>query len=512
MVRVSGSWWLILLAPVALASDDSGWLTGTFKVTAWGCNQCSIKAGVGAGIVNQQGAAAFRGGYLKLSYGPNHKHPVHYRTEADVGTLNPGEERMLYLAIPTSPSDTRPMEIELTLTWVDPEFERAAEAERKRAENELAIEKARKEAEERKRREEERQLAEQKQKDVEEEAKQRAALEESRRAERALRSQQEEAHRRSADEAAARTRVEQTQKAAAEAERRAAETRQRYETAMQQAQQYDREVQRQLAVVQQGGLGDAVSPALQASLRRMQASAELQGQSGAAQVIAHQANQLAQQQALVNGATSLAMGIFSIFSAAAEAEERREEARLQQEEAREERRRQAEQARQQAEALHGERLRLEQAAEAERRRAEEELARAKEESRRAQHLAVAATLKSDTASTLALKPPPGSAPLALKPLVAQPLSLKTIATEEDLRGRVEGGRYLRIFVDGPCGVSASSMKARPAELLAVPAGLSEVVVSSDCTGVVQLYVGREAAARGAGLFGRGHAVTVPIPR
>jgi hypothetical protein len=79
--------------------------------------------------------------------------------------------------------------------------------------------------------------------------------------------------------------------------------------------------------------------------------------------------------------------------------------------------------------------------------------------------------------------------------------------------RVDRQRYLRIFLEGDCPVKS----LRPVGWILkkwvfneIPLGLRSVEISSDCTGIVQLFVGRQLQPEGYGIISKNIPMTVPV--
>jgi len=304
------------------------------------------------------------------------------------------------------------------------------------------------------------------------------------------------------------------------ARRRAAEAQQRYQAAMASAAAHESKARTSLA----SGQGDATNETLQAQLDRMRAQSEIRGYSGTASQIASKQAQLAEQSRLISDSVGTVGNLITgIWTKSMEEDERREQAQADAEE----RRLQRELARQEQEADAAE----EQARVAElQRQANEALASAREEERRAKHLEIAATLKTDSSpssapTTVSLKPVDRSAArpasrLALKPVASAPSTfaasvpkLKPMDAVDPSDPRVDRQRYLRIFLEGDCPVKS----LRPVGWILkkwvfneIPLGLRSVEISSDCTGIVQLFVGRQLQPEGYGIISKNIPMTVPV--
>lgn len=274
--------------------------------------------------------------------------------------------------------------------------------------------------------------------------------------------------------------VAAAQARAAEAERRMQERQEQARQAFAQGEEH----RQRAAEMIRTGRGDAISETLQGQLANIRGTALQGGNTQAAAAINRSQARLARTQAAVGAGVQIAGSIFQAIAAARERDRLRREAA-------EERAAQREEA---------ERLaKIEQArADALERQAQAELARAQEEARVARHLAVAATLKSDTPSgaatatpspTIALRPVDATGPAAspaTPPISPAPTSSSAIVLRPI--GVVEP-RPRRVLVTAPAGCAIKNRDGVPIVANVareVPATLRSLSLRADCNAEAHL--------------------------
>jgi hypothetical protein len=135
----------VAASAASVAHAEEGWITRQYRVTWRGCDKCSLEANFNAYITDGHDNQRSQGGFLELEAPRSNKWSVYFGLSGTVNEeLRPGEHRVIHLAIYRAPDDTRSTSVVITARFRDEAYdrriaaERAAEAKRKKDEEERA--------------------------------------------------------------------------------------------------------------------------------------------------------------------------------------------------------------------------------------------------------------------------------------------------------------------------------------------------------------------------------------